>query len=43
MKYQKPEVVLNGTAISAIEVGLSKLGDEGDVSTHTVSAYRSDE
>jgi hypothetical protein len=44
MKYQKPEVVLNGTAISAIEAGLFKdQSDEDSNNNQTDAAYRSDE
>jgi hypothetical protein len=43
MKYQKPEVVLNGTAISAIEAGVDKTGDNEDTNLFSTPAYRSDE
>jgi hypothetical protein len=44
MTYQKPAVVLNGTAISAIEDGLNKMEDIQDVNqTLSNAAYRSDE
>jgi len=44
MTYHKPEVVMNGTAISAIEAGFMKdveIGDSG--ADRTAGAYASDE
>jgi hypothetical protein len=44
MTYQKPEVVLNGTAISAIEAGLFKDGGQDDNEhTQTEAVYVSEE
>jgi hypothetical protein len=44
MKYQKPELVLNGPAITAIETGLDKVGgDEDNTLDKSPAAYRSDE
>jgi hypothetical protein len=43
MKYQKPEVVLNGTAINSIEAGLDKGIDNEDSRMLSTPAYRADE
>jgi hypothetical protein len=44
MKYQKPEVVLSETAITAIQSGFNKIfGDEDRPMTQSIAAYRSDE
>jgi hypothetical protein len=44
MKYQKPELVLMGAAITAIQASLDKTDNDSDgSSSFSVAAYRADE
>ena len=43
MKYQKPEVVPIGTALTAIQSGLAKIDQQTDGTQPSVDAYQSDE